>query len=214
MVVVGAIVSQVTGSLGASLPPPPPFGESISVVTIPIPLDKEGEGEKEEFSGDSTATPSSSASIYQQLIQNNNDTVSSILTRLNRTPLGPLQSNLSLYYNSSEQEAIAFCEDHVKNLLNGSLTHTKDGCDLTVQCTYKEGRFPPLLLNGMCGGNRPQYCGKYPELKKCVTQDVRVPILNYQETTDGYRLTGEKDLSQKEWVEGRVTLTTDCLCEA
>ena len=164
---------------------------------------------KDESSG---AVPSP----YEELIEGDNKLVKEIVAGLNRTSLGPLQAEMNLYYSKNRKEAIEYCKEKVMTALNGSLTQTKDGCEFILQCTYDPNRFPALLLKGACGQSY-QLCGAFPDIKSCISYDVRVSVLNYAPTNSaGYQL-AEKDTIQEstkwEWLERRELLTTDCLCE-
>ena len=155
---------------------------------------------------------------YQQLMDSKlyRTGKSTIVVRdLERTSLASFLYGL-IYHDPAElteAEGIKLCESIVKSAWNGSLTKTDEGgCDFTLHCTFDPLRFPAMMVNGEeCAKS---YCN-FPNIKRCIKHDVRVPILIYQQTPS-YKLAlgnhANNDASGV-WIESRQWLVTDCMCE-
>ena len=155
---------------------------------------------------------------YQQLMDSKlyrTEKYTNIVIGLNRTSLGNLLYGM-IYHDPAEltkAEGVEYCEDIVKSAWNGSLAKTDEGgCDFSLHCTFDPLRFPAIMVNGEECAN--SYCN-YPDIKRCIKHDVRVPILIYQQTPS-YKLIfndhANNDASGK-WIESREWLITDCMCE-
>ena len=186
-----------------------PAATVVSITTTHITT---AEDNKEEASG-TTPAP------YEELTNGNEKLVKEIMAGLNRTPLGQMQERVNLYYSKNQNEAIEYCEQIVMTAFNGSLSQVKDGCNFSLECTYDPLRFPSLLLTGSCVHSY-QRCGEFPDIKSCITHDIRVSVLNYTPTNDnnvdGYRQSNKDTIQgpvEWEWVEQKQLLAIDCLCE-
>ena len=157
---------------------------------------------------------------YQQLMDSKlykTEKSTIIVTDLDRTSLASFLYGL-IYHDPAdltEAEGIKLCESIVKSAWNGSLTKTNEGgCDFTLHCTFNPLRFPAMMVNGEeCAKS---YCN-FPNIKRCIKHDVRVPILIYQQTPSyklafGNHANNVNDASGV-WMESRQWLVTDCMCE-